>query len=314
MSILDQLTTVLPTNGINAANFLKVPINAQPVANLSSDQVQGLIAQAQAATGQAANVISDKGIGAYGIQPEQLEKAGFLKPGTVATFLKQGANVTQVLSSPSVWTGKDGIVNKDTLLGDQAKQASITQNIMSLNASSLQKLGVLTGTQSTAEIGALIQTANKFGAALTQSWTKGAAPSQLLAQMNNLGRVGQYAISFVNTKLPSFSTGILSNLNAVNTVDRTAVDQAVKNVLGSDKLPVPNYKQTEAPASPPIASPVSQKELQAAANALVAAQENYDKVLKANGGDRTNPTVAAAFAAYQRAIAELDRLTKLLGL
>ena len=112
LSALINLNSIIPTNGISAANFLKVPINAQPVGTLDSEQVKGLIAQAQASTNQAADAISSKGIGSYGIQPDQLEKAGYLKPGTVANFLKTGGDPTQVLSSPSVWTGKDGVVNK----------------------------------------------------------------------------------------------------------------------------------------------------------------------------------------------------------
>lgn len=314
MSVFNNLNSIVPTDGINAANFLKVPINAQPVGNLSSEQVQGLIAQAQATTAQAADVISEKGIGAYGIQPEQLEKAGYLKPGTVATYLKPGGNVSQVLGSPAVWTGKDGIVNKDVLLANQTKQASITQNIMATNASSLQKLGVLNGTETTAQLGALVQTANKFGATLTQSWTKGAAPAELTSQMNNLARVGEYAVNFVNTKLPNFTTGLKSNLGATGTVDRSNLDAAIKSVLGSDRLPVPNYKQTQAPQSTPIRSPVSQKELEQAQLNLTAARQNYDNILRAYRGDRTNAAVAAAFEKLKAAIAEADRLSKLLGL
>ena len=314
LSALINLNSIIPTNGISAANFLKVPINAQPVGTLDSEQVKGLIAQAQASTNQAADAISSKGIGSYGIQPDQLEKAGYLKPGTVANFLKTGGDPTQVLSSPSVWTGKDGVVNKTALLGDPTRQASITQQIMSQSAGSLQKLGVLTSGQSAAQVGALIQSAVKFGPGTISAWTKGLAPANLLPDINNLARQGQFAVSFVDTKLPSFSSGILSNLEASNTVNRTNVDQAVKNLLGSDRYPVPNYTSTEAPVSTPIKSKVSAAELSAAVKAQLAAGENYEKVLKANNGDRTAPAVEAAFAAWKAAIAEADQLGRLLGL
>jgi hypothetical protein len=314
MAGLNNINSLIPTNGINAANYLKVPINPQPIGSLNSEQIQGLIAQAQASTAQPANVISDKGIGAYGIQPQQLEKAGYLKPGTTATYLRPGANVSQVLSSPAVWTGKDGVVGKNELLNNKDLQASITQNIMSVDFGSLQKLGVVTGKESADQLGALLQTSNKFGPSVTQAWSKGTAPAQLTPDINNTARAGQYAVNFVNTKLPSFSTGITGILGAFGTVDRTSLDSAVKSVLGSDRLPIPNYKQTEAPLSTPVRSPVSQKELERSQLQIIETRQNYENVLRAYRGDRTNPAVVAAFDKYKAAIAEADRLSKLLGL
>lgn len=81
ISALPLLPQVQVEDGITTADFLS-QAPTPPVGPLTATQVQSLVAQAAKAANQAADVISDQGIGKYKFTPQQLEAAGYLKPGT----------------------------------------------------------------------------------------------------------------------------------------------------------------------------------------------------------------------------------------
>jgi hypothetical protein len=233
----------VPVNSpIYAAEFLAQPVAELAVGSLDASQVTGLLAQTRLDVGQAFNEISlDKGIGEYGLTASQLEGAGFLKPGTVQTYLQDPAQLQSVLSSPSVWTGKSGVGTLSSLLADPELQ-SLTQNEVMVSAlDGLRSAGVVTGTEAPRELASFVQTAAKFGVNDTIQWINGAAPPDIATDIQSVAKSAQYAVNFVDSKASELTRGLGSLGGFTNTVDRSAVDQAVTQVIGNPKVPSPDF-------------------------------------------------------------------------
>jgi hypothetical protein len=239
---LSGLREVPVTNGIDSAAFLEQGAAEISVGSLDTTQVTGLLAQASADVGQSFDVVSlDKGIGKFGLSADQLESSGFLKPGTVQTFLKDPAQLETVLSSPSVWTGKAGIGNLSSLLTDPKLQ-DLTQNEIMVSAlDGLKSAGVVTGSESPQQLASFVQTASKFGVNTTLDWVKGAAPADLATQINSVAKNAQYAVNFVDNKASELTTGGVRLGGFTSTVERGAVDRAVSGIINNPKVPVPNF-------------------------------------------------------------------------
>jgi hypothetical protein len=212
------------------------------VGSLDPTQVTGLLAQTRLDVGQAFNEISlDKGIGEYGLTPGQLESAGFLKPGTVQTYLQDPAQFESVLRSPSVWTGKSGIGNLASLLVDPELQ-SLTQNeVMVAALDGLRSAGVVTGTEAPRELASFVQTAAKFGVNDTIQWINGAAPPDIATEIQSVAKGAQYAVNFVESKASELTRGVTRLGGFTNTTERSVVDQAVTQVIGNAKVPTPDF-------------------------------------------------------------------------
>lgn len=239
---LARLSNVPVSGGIDTAALLtQIPAEIS-VGSLDTEQVTGLLAQQAADVGQAADMISeDKGIGKYGLSPSQLESSGFLKPGTVQNFLQQDPTQLQsVLSSPSVWTGKGGVVNLPDLLTNESLQ-SLTQNeVMSSALSGLQSAGVVTGKEAPQQLAAFVQNASKFGVNDTVSWIKGAAPPNIAGAMDSVAKNAQFAVNFVDTKASQVNTGLQLG-GFTGTTDRGELDQALAGIIGNNKIPTPDF-------------------------------------------------------------------------
>lgn len=239
---LAKLTGVPVTNGINTANFLKTSPVAQGIGSLNINQVQGLIAQTAAGVNQSTTTVSaTTGVGKFGISPQQLEQQGYLKPGTSANFLQNPSQITAVLSSPTVWTGKNNVNNLAGFTGNLDKQSTVQQNIMQSSFQSLTQAGALPVGLPSKEVGTLLQVASKLGVNNAIAWSKGASPASIVSQANQLAKQGSFALDFVGSKLPIAATGEARAVGYQNTVNRSSVDQAVKSILNNNKIPTPNY-------------------------------------------------------------------------
>jgi len=230
------------TNGITASTFAAQAPAQLSVGSLDTAQVTGLLAQTAVDVNQPFDMLSaDKGIGKFGLSAGQLESSGFLKPGTVQTFLQDPAQLETVLSSGTVWTGKAGVSNLGDLLGSETLQ-NITQNeIMVTSLEGLKSAGIVTGSESPSELASFVQTASKFGVADTVAWVNGAAPADLVSEINSTAKNAQYAVNFVDTKTTELQTGGIRLGAFSNTVERGAVDLAVSDIIGNPKVPSPNY-------------------------------------------------------------------------
>jgi hypothetical protein len=241
---LARLDTVPVTAPIDSAAFLEQAPAELSVGSLDPTQVTGLLAQTRLDVGQRFDTISpDKGIGEYGLTASQLEGAGFLKPGTVQTFLQDPAQLETVLNSPTVWTGKSGVGGLGSLLADPKLQ-SLTQNEVMVTAlDGLKSAGVVTGNEAPRELASFVQTAAKFGVVTTVDWIQGSSPPDITNQINSTAKSAQYAVNFVDTRAPELVAGGIRLGGFTGTVERGQVDQAVSAIIGNAKVPTPNFGQ-----------------------------------------------------------------------
>jgi hypothetical protein len=165
VATLPNLNNVVGANIINQANYVQVTGNATStdagsstfsqgvpgIGPLSPVQIQAIMAQIAAVVGQAWNIITqEKGIGYYGFNSQQLERAGYVKPGfsqqycpiNTSTFANP-ANFVSVMKSPSPWTGLNGVTSVNDILNNQVIQNQIQHQLMMDSYDSLVALGVI---------------------------------------------------------------------------------------------------------------------------------------------------------------------------
>jgi hypothetical protein len=241
-SALASLENVGVVSPIDTASFLEQDFAQIAVGTLDTTQVTGLLAQTKLDVNQAFDAVDAiKGIGAYGISASQLEESGYLKPGTVQTYLSDPANLRTVLASPTVWTGRDDIQNLGVFLTDPQLQSNAQNRIMVSALDGLKSAGVVTGNESPSDLASFVQTAAKFGVPNTVNWVNGTAPANLISDIKTVARSGQYAVDFVDGRASDLVLGGSALPGYTNTVNRSVLDQAVSQVIGNPKIPAPNF-------------------------------------------------------------------------
>jgi hypothetical protein len=142
--------------------------------------------------------------------------------------------------------------------GASGALSSITSKVPSV--SSLANRG-------TAELGGLLATASKFGVGNAVSWAKGTAGAagaavgaagsqigginelrlanavrpELKPQMDSLAKQGQFAVNFSDFKLPAAVAGVVPSAGFKGTIDRSTLNAATGKLIGSNKIPLPNF-------------------------------------------------------------------------
>jgi hypothetical protein len=231
----------LPVNlPITPADILKMAPASLPIGSLDVKQVTGLLGQAATAAGQAADAVSSAGIGKFAIGPEQLESQGLLKPGTYENFFKNnaGANIADILNSPTVWSGKTGVSSLGSFLSNPSLQNITQQGVLGAGLAQLKSLGAVTGAENPQVLAGMLQSATKFAPADVAAWAKGLAPADITAQISNLAKDSQFSVNVVD-QLPDV-TGFKAE-GVVGTVNRAGVDSAVKDFVSDPKVPAVKY-------------------------------------------------------------------------
>ena len=188
------------TNPINQADLVNInsgDLSPNAIGPLSSTQVQGILAQISNLVDQAPDVMSDdKGVGQYGLSCVQLEQAGYVKPGTWQRFIFDPAPLTQVLASPGIWTGRDGVIAAAQFLGSPNLQTRAQVSLLNTGYNGLVSAGVITPSSSSTisasqgqvytqsgliseftntavgDVSALVANAGRFGTATTAAWSQ----------------------------------------------------------------------------------------------------------------------------------------------
>lgn len=89
VSALPTITNVPIDNGITVSDYVDTETVTGSIGPLTPTNVQAIMAAVAASVCQPADVITNElGLGKYGFNAEQLEAAGYLKPGTAARFLQ----------------------------------------------------------------------------------------------------------------------------------------------------------------------------------------------------------------------------------
>jgi len=251
-TINKTLSSTPVTLPINAADFSKVTAGLKSgpavssIGPMSVPEVNGVLAQAKNLVGQAANKISNtKGLGEFGLSVGQLEKAGFVKPGTSALVTAGTNTLTAVLKSPNVFTGKDGIKSAGDLLSNPGKQSLIQQDLMTKGVAAMGAVGIPVKNLSSQGIAGMALNAAK-DLPSAEAFVKGLPiPAGLKADFSKNIRDAAFAVNLVNTKLPTAFKQQDTPVPSADTVSRGSVDAASNRVLGNDKIPTPNYGPRE---------------------------------------------------------------------
>ena len=230
------------TDGISTADFAKTASALVPMSNLNITDVRATVASVGTATGQDFSQFTNAvGVGKFGFDATQLETAGLLKPGTASTFLAGGANqLTDVLKSPAVWTGKGGINNLDSLLSNPAAQSLTQQDLMSKGLSAAKSLGVPTDILNPKELGGISSVFSKDIAG-GADWIRGQLPADKQADFDKRFADAKFAVGTAEQKLNDPVKQEAPPGESENTVNRQTVDAAATRVVGNDKVPSFNY-------------------------------------------------------------------------
>jgi hypothetical protein len=229
-----------PLNGINVADFAKQGPSLGPIGSLDTSMVTGALAQASKLVGQASDALSNSlGAGKFGFDAGQLEKAGFLKPGTAAEFLAAGeAELTSVLKSPLPWTGKDGVKGIGDLLGNDKLQDKIQQGLMSSGLGDLKQLGLPTDKLNPQALAGLATNAAK-SVSDTLAWAKNSPDltANVKAAFDQVATNSAFAVKLTEGKVEPALKQEEPAPAATNTVNSDTVDAASKRIVGNDKVP-----------------------------------------------------------------------------
>lgn len=251
-----KLGALIP-NAISVSNFVNTKISSLNIGTIASNQIQGLVAQASASVNQAANAITNaKGLGQFGLDANQLQLSGLIKPGIADQIKQVPDKFKEILSSPTSWTGKLGAVNLDSVLNNTGLQTRVQQGLMNANFDQLKQLGTIKGTEIASQLGPLLNTATKFGAATATAWLNGKAPGDLVNQMNNFATSAQFGQAFadVNAAVAGggnpLQAGVVAVKGFTSTVNRTNVNQATSAIIGDSNIETPDF-------SPAAAAPVA---------------------------------------------------------
>jgi hypothetical protein len=231
------------TDPVGIADFAKQGPALVAIQPMTQAETTGVLAQAKKLTGQSFGTLTDeKGLGAFGLGAEQLEKAGVLKPG-MSVYIKSGAStLANLLKSPAAYTGKDGIKSADDLLNNPPKQELIQQDLMKQGLSTLGALGVPPQALSAAgAAGAALNSAVSPEQAANFFKGKPVNNTALAEKFSANTRDGAYATTLAKEKVPpAFKAEVIPE-PAADTVNRESVNAASVRVVGNPKVPEPNY-------------------------------------------------------------------------
>lgn len=242
---VSSLDTLPVTTPVTPAQILKQPPATRSIGNLGPQEVTGLMSSTAAQVNQPFTQVGvTSGVGRYGFTPAQLEAVGLIKPGTVSQYFRgPGGSTAALLSNPTIWTGKNNVNSVNSLLNNPQLQGRLQQDLLQKGFQSLQKKGVVLGTEPVQQLAPLIQSASRFGPNQVAAWTKGTSNPALVAGINEVSKNAQQAVSVVlrNAGFGSFGGGGGSPTGSVNTVSRNAVNSAVAAVIGNAKVPIPLF-------------------------------------------------------------------------
>lgn len=234
--------TKLPVlDGINPGDFAKQLPASTSIGSITPSQVTGVLAQAAKLTGQPSDLLTNAvGLGNFGLDATQLEKTGYLKPGTAAKYLLTGQNsLTSVLKSPYVWTGKDGVNEVNNLLTNPAAQSKIQQELMTTGVEELTQLGLPTDKLNPQLLSGVALNAAK-SVTDTLDWAKGATtglPSDVVNSFNQVAKDASFAVNLVEETIGNESLNIKAITGSTNTINRATLNAALGRVVGNEKIP-----------------------------------------------------------------------------
>ena len=247
---LELAKAFVPNNTIQTKDFAvsdKPTIRA--VGSVDQDGLRGMMAQAVKDVGQALDVFTvNKGVGKYGLSIENLELAGYIKPGVSKRFLSSPTDsvLESVLKSTNSWTGKNGADSIGEFTKSAELQAKVQEDLYVNTLSKLKGAGLVRGTENDTDLGPLLQAGAKHGADKVIEWAKGGTPlsvngESLTTAINSTVKNAEHAINYVNKKLKIDTKVFSAPGNYSNTTSRKTLDKDVKTIINDPKIGGPKY-------------------------------------------------------------------------
>jgi len=159
-------------------------------------------------------------LGKLGHSPQQLEQAGYLKPGS-SVIINNVAKTSTYLGEAlpqSVFTGKDGVSNLPAFVTNVNAQTSTQVGLMNNGFDALKVNGIITGKESPTQITGLLNSAAKFGVASVTSFASGNLSSPQTTEIRNTIGTGNYAADMAEkttSPVGSMLSSITSGAGAV---------------------------------------------------------------------------------------------------
>ena len=268
-----------PLQGIDIANLAKQTPSLGAIGNLNQGDVTATLAQASKLVGQGVTELTNSGgLGKFGFDATQLERAGFIKPGTAVQFLNQGANqLSDVIKSPTVWTGKDGVRGPEDLLGNENLQSKIQQGLMSSGLGDLRQMGIPTDKLTPQALSGLATNAAK-SVEDAAKWATGGAglPAGIKASFDKVATNSAFAVNLSqgSAEAPVLKERVVEPSS--DTVNAATVDAAATRIVGNDKVPDVASNNTSGSAEIAVTSYVDfLNETNAALDALTQNSLSY---------------------------------------
>lgn len=148
------------------------------------------------------------------------------------------AELVDVLKSPTVWTGKDGVKGLDGLLGNTGLQDKLQQNLMADGIGALKQAGLpIDKLNPQALAGVATIAAKSVGDAL--AWAKGSVslPAGVKASFDSTVTNSAFAVNLTQTKVDESLLKEKVIEPASNTVNTESATAAATRVVGNDKVP-----------------------------------------------------------------------------
>jgi len=192
-------------------------------------------------------------IGKLGQNPEELEKAGVIKPGSsqlANALASQGKPIEQCLP-PNVFTGKNGASDVKSYMNNIGQQVNTQITGMKQGLDGLQKSGLITGKENSNQIAGIVSSTAQFGLDNTKKFISG------ISNNTDIGKTissGNFAANLADKSLNPSS--LLAGIGAGASKLLSATKNAVQSIVGSIKSALPSI---------PLNKPINLKELNASA-------------------------------------------------
>lgn len=178
-----------------------------------------------------------RGVGVYGQSVEGLVATGFVKSSAL-NLINGGASPATVLSSDSVWSGQYGISGILDYLTSKPIQNIVQIGLATAAFIGLVDAGTVSENEDPRVVATLLQPATQYGVNDVVKWVDGFATSEETIEIQIAARQGQFAIDFVEYYGEDID---LINVPPDGTTERDVIDQAIADIIGDPKVPIPQY-------------------------------------------------------------------------
>lgn len=234
------LTSTPVTNGITLADYAGQPEATISIGGMTTVILTGVIAQVQKLANQIPTFVTESGAGKYALSAFQIETAGYIKPGTTASY-GSTSTLADILKSPSVWTSKNNIQSVDDFLANESAQQIVQQENMIIGVDQLQEVGIDVSALPVRMQAGVAMCAAK-DPSTTEAWLKGnTIPSATQVLFSQYVRDGAYAVDFTINKVGATLQRQTPSTGVEATIDRSTVNAATSRIVGNDKVPALNY-------------------------------------------------------------------------